>query len=211
MKIRLEPSDEEFEIPRALLCRQSEYFRTMFEKKFREGVEQSATLQEIDGVLSVRSFNMILQWLYTGRVLFGKLAPKEFITTIIEFSRLADMLQVTGMEEHMSSLAKIVIVKNLAPRDMKPALAQHNACLTSDHILSAVLLPQDHPLRRLLTLAAVPAYFKRAEFLNKALEHPDFAVDLLRQVQIATKTLQPDTGDISVQDPLSEGVILINY
>jgi hypothetical protein len=49
----------------------------MFQREFKEGEDQSTILAEIDGVVSTRSFELLIQWLYLGRVFFGELAPEE--------------------------------------------------------------------------------------------------------------------------------------
>src|SRR5258708_7053666 len=85
----------------------------MFEGRFQEGKEQSVVLQEISGVVSGRSFEMLVQWLYVGRVKLSKLPPNEAITAIIEFLRLADMCQVTGMEQDMVNEIKAIMVQDI--------------------------------------------------------------------------------------------------
>ena len=64
------------------------------------------TLDEVDGIVTTRSFQMLLQWLYIGRVAFGELSSEEAITAILEFVRLADMCGVTGMESLMAAHIK---------------------------------------------------------------------------------------------------------
>ena len=87
----------EYKLPKVLLYKQSPYFAATFEGAFMEGEEQSTTLEEIDGVVSTQSFQMLMQWVCLGRVVFGKSAPEQAITTAIEFARLTDMCGVTGM------------------------------------------------------------------------------------------------------------------
>lgn len=56
------------------------------------------TLKEEEDIVSTRSFELLVQWLYVGRVIFDELPLEETVTTTIEFVRLADMCKVTGME-----------------------------------------------------------------------------------------------------------------
>lgn len=86
---------------------QSPYFAAMFEGPFKEGGEQSTTLEEMDGVVSTQSFQMLVQWVCLGRVVFGESTPEEAITTAIEFARLADMCHITGMESLMAEHIKL--------------------------------------------------------------------------------------------------------
>ncbi|KAI9367343.1 hypothetical protein BJX61DRAFT_538144 [Aspergillus egyptiacus] len=81
-----------YKVSKALLTGYSSYFAAMFDGNFKEGEEQSADLQEIEGVLLTRSFEILLQWMYLGRVLFEERSPTDRISAMIEFSRLADML-----------------------------------------------------------------------------------------------------------------------
>jgi hypothetical protein len=76
-----------------LLCQQS--FAAAFNGSFQEGEEQFMTLKEEEDIVSTRSFELLVQWLYVGRVIFDELPPEEAITTTIEFVRLADMCKVT--------------------------------------------------------------------------------------------------------------------
>lgn len=182
----------------------------MFEGDFKEGVEQSTTLEEIDGVISTRSFEMLVQWLYVGKVFLGEIPLEEAITAILEFVRLADMCQVTGMEDLMAGRIKAMIVDK-APTTKarnKTATVVHNSCLTCEHIISAVLLPKGHPVRGILTMAAVPAYLNRAKYLKEALEIHDFAVDL-KEVQVTTKSFLTDGNCVTIQDPLSNKRIVL--
>lgn len=77
--------------------------------------------------------------------------------------------------------------------------------------MSAVLFPVGHPVRRILTMAAVPAYFNHDAHLSEALELPDFAVDLLKEVQATIKSIHTDGSSVTIQDPLSDArIALVN-
>ena len=94
-----------------------------------------------------------------GRVVFGKCAPDVSITTAIEFARLADMCHITSMESVMAEHIKAIILANPGPEDWKWDKARapdtNTRCLTSQHITSAVALPEGHPVRTILAAAAV--------------------------------------------------------
>ncbi|KAF1816398.1 hypothetical protein P152DRAFT_470425 [Eremomyces bilateralis CBS 781.70] len=87
----------------------SPYFAATFGGDFRETHEQSTTLAEIDGVVSVRSFEMLLQWLYVGRVSLGTLPAQDAISSLVEFLRLADHCSVTGMEGRVVDRIKTLL------------------------------------------------------------------------------------------------------
>lgn len=43
------------------------------------------TLNKEDGIISVRSLELLALWIYLGQVIFGDLGPTESMTTAIEF------------------------------------------------------------------------------------------------------------------------------
>jgi len=135
----------------------------MFEGDFEEGAEQSTTLEEIDGVVSTRSFEMQVQWVCLGRIVFGDSPPPaEAIATSIEFMRLADMCGVTGMESMMAEYVKGIIVADAALHKSIYATRDHNAntySITTQHVESAALLPGGHPVRGVLAMAMVEGFF----------------------------------------------------
>jgi hypothetical protein len=71
-------------------------------------------LTEIDGVVSERSFKLLVQWLYLGRVIFSASTPEDSVSATLEFVRFADMCGVTGMESQMAEHIKAIIVANPA-------------------------------------------------------------------------------------------------
>jgi hypothetical protein len=162
----------------------------------KEREEQSTTLEEINGVVSTQSFQMLVQWVCIGRVVFGEFPPEEAITTAIEFARLADMCGVTGMESLIAGHIKALILANPAPDDSKfymwrpPDTNTH--CLTSQHIISAVALPEGHSVRGILAAAAVEGYLREVnfKFLKETLEVPDFSADLLKAVRVTLGSIE---------------------
>lgn len=70
----------------------------MFKGDFKEGVEQTARLELIDGVVSVRAFESLVQWLCIGQVTFKEPTSEELISAAIEFSHLVDMCGIMGTE-----------------------------------------------------------------------------------------------------------------
>ncbi|PQE15064.1 BTB POZ fold protein [Rutstroemia sp. NJR-2017a BVV2] len=199
----------EYELSRAILCKQSPYFAATFEGAFREGQDQSTTLVEEEGVVSQRSFEMLVQWLYIGRIRFGEPTPTECITAIMEFVRLADMCEVTGMETQMAEHIKNIILANPPPEDKSISKGRHpdtnTFCIVGQHITSANLLPRGHPVRKILVIAAVEGYIRRNKhkFLKEICVSPDFAVDLLLEVKETLKTVASENTKISFEDPFS--------
>jgi hypothetical protein len=74
----------------------------------------------IDGIVSVGSFETLIQWLYRAKATFPEdLTATEEITKVVEFARLCDMVQVTGMEEVLAQHIKILLQET--PVAAKPA------------------------------------------------------------------------------------------
>jgi hypothetical protein len=151
---------------------------------------------------------MLVQWLYLGRVLFSESTPKEYITTTIEFVRLADMCGVTGMETQMAEYIKAILMANPTStasqfEDRDPDTNTYS--LAPQHITSAALLPSGHPVRKVLAAAAVEGYVQRDrhKFLKEIREAPNFAVDLLMEIKETLKTVAISQSRISFTDPLS--------
>ncbi|PQE06002.1 BTB POZ fold protein [Rutstroemia sp. NJR-2017a BBW] len=188
-----------------MICKQSPYFAAMFEGGFQEGQDQSTTLPEEEGVVSQRSFEMLVQWLYIGRICLSELTPTESITAIIEFVRLADMCEVTGLEIQMAKQIKSIMLDNPPPEDDSEG-SESTFCVVGQHITSAFLLPRGHPVRKIFATAAVEGYIRRNEhkFSKEIHDCPDFAIDLLLEVKETLKTVAIVTHTkFSFRDPLS--------
>jgi hypothetical protein len=207
-------SRNEYKLSKALLCKQSPYFAATFEGNFKEGDSQSTILEEVDGVVTTRSFQMLVQWLYHHKVVFGESTPEETITTILEFVRLADMCGVSGMESLMAERIKsLILAANHAPEmfstykntDTNPR------CLTLQHITSAAFLPKGHPVRGVLAAAVVKEYFHYHDnrFMDKAEEYPDFSVDLLKAMKATFKSLGHNKRGITFKDSLSGEILAL--
>lgn len=197
--------DHEYKLPKALLCEQSPYFQATFEGGFKEGEDQSTTLSEEDGVVSPGSFLMLVQWLTSGRVNFGEMEPEKAITCTIEFVRIADMYKVTGMETLMAERIKAIILAHRADADGRSSPPHSNTdYLTSQHINSALLLPEGHPVRRLLVSAVVKGYFldKEPRFWKEAQENAEFAIDLLKEVKNTLNSLRSGRSMVTFMDPI---------
>jgi hypothetical protein len=162
-------------------------------------------LSEEDGVISTRSLQLLVQWLYLGRVIFGELAPEEAITATIEFARFPDMCQVTGMEDLMAKRIKGIIMAERAQPKLFVENQLNTLCLTTQHIVSAALLPKGHPVRGMLASAAVEGFIQedKHKFIKETEDVHEFAVDLLGEVKTALKSLKNGTAGITFKDPIT--------
>ncbi|CRL26906.1 BTB/POZ fold [Penicillium camemberti] len=98
VNIHIQPSNRKYTVSKSLLCTESEVFTSMFQGSFRESQEQTATLQEIDGVLSIQSFEALLQWIYLRIIRFDLESPREKLSAAIELARLAGMYGISPRE-----------------------------------------------------------------------------------------------------------------
>ncbi|KAJ5244309.1 hypothetical protein N7489_004405 [Penicillium chrysogenum] len=108
VKIRIEPSNREYTVSKTLLCNESPVFSAMFKGNFRESQEETATLQEMDGVVSIQSIEALLQWLYLRTIHFD--IDNEFherhIVAAVELARLAEMYGFTEIESQITRYIK---------------------------------------------------------------------------------------------------------
>jgi hypothetical protein len=205
--VRIGSAGPEYDLSKAILCKQSSYFAATFDGEFQEARDKSMTLTEEEGIVTQRSFGMLVQWLYLGRLLINESTPTENITAIIEFVRLADMCDVTGMETLMAEHIKTIILTNPPPTpdawDRDPDTNTY--CLEGQHITSASLLPDGHPVRKLLAIASVEGYIRRNKykFSNEIQQAPTFAVDLLLEVKEALKTVDLGERTVTFKEPFS--------
>ncbi|OBT72113.1 hypothetical protein VF21_09187 [Pseudogymnoascus sp. 05NY08] len=186
----------------------------MFERGFKEDIEQTATLELIDGVVSVRAFEILAQWLCTGRVTFRETTPGEAISDAIEFSRFADMCGVTGTEDQVAERIRVIIRANRVKIywSFVGETETNTQHITSEHIISASQLPRGHAVREILAMAAVEGYIQRKshKFSKECYDIPEFSADLLMAVKKTLLTLTSGGHTIDVKDPISEEIFVLH-
>jgi len=181
----------------------------MFDGVFKEGKEDVAKLDELEGVVSVRSFEMLIQWMYIGQVIGVEATPGEAIEAMVEFARLADFCQVEGVTELAAENIKIVILGHPAPKHA--AFLGHRQpdtntySVTSRAIEWASFLPKDHAVRKMLAMTVVEGYLRatKHKFFKETQEIPSFGMDVLNAVKSALNTLRGKDGTIEFTDPIS--------
>ncbi|CAG7972785.1 unnamed protein product [Penicillium salamii] len=207
VRIRIGSSDHEFKVSKDLLCKESAYFRAMFKGNFPEKEQQSVTMESVEGVVSVQSFEALMQWFYMHKIHFDSKIPGDQISAVIELIRLADMCNITGMDTEMAQYIKDILVANPDPRNSRTYhIADSNThCLTSQHIISATFLPQGHPVRRILAAASVEGYLRTGnyKFRKETHEHPAFGADLLHEVRLALNGSRQEKRYTIIRDPIS--------
>ncbi|KAH8787737.1 hypothetical protein BGZ57DRAFT_755170, partial [Hyaloscypha finlandica] len=155
-------------------------------------------------------------WICLGRVVFRECAPDVAITTAIEFARLADMCCITGIESMMAEHIKAVILTNPAPEDPQydgwRAPDTNTYCLSSEHITSAVGLPERHLVRAIIAAATIEGYLRqhRYKFEKEAASVPEFAFDLLKALRATTETITCRSIPVTFKDPISRTRLKLN-
>jgi hypothetical protein len=212
VKVQIGSPGQEYLLSKAILCKYSDYFATMFDGDFKEGQENSAHLDLFEGVLSIRSFELLIQWMYVGRVIVAKLSPSEQIEALVEFARLADFCQVQGVEELMAERIKAVILAHPAPKTHCFEHFRHPDTntyrITSRAVLWASGLAKGHAVRKMLATTAVEGFLRGIEhkhkFFEETQEIPSFGADVLNAVESCLSTLRVSAlGAIQFTDPIS--------
>ncbi|KAJ5993285.1 hypothetical protein N7451_009009 [Penicillium sp. IBT 35674x] len=209
--IRINPSGSEFNISKGLLCAASPVFSAMFQGDFLESKEQTAILEEMDGVVSERGLEALAQWVYTRVVKFDIKEPVEHISAAMEFVRLADKYNIVGLEDPMAQYIKAIIIDN--PHQVFDHIDANTHNLTEDQIISAAVLHRNHPVRRLLAKASVAGFLQSGNYQFGLLSEqcPSFAIDLLYEVRDALDSLRPRGKPKSMfKDPISGRWIPLN-
>lgn len=183
----------------------------MFQGEFLESKGQTATLEEMEGVVSERSLEALVQWVYTRVVKFDIRDPVEHISAAMEFVRFADKYNVVGLEDSMAHYIKAIIIAN--PHQVFDHINTNTHILTDNHMISAAVLHRDHPVRRLLAKASVAGFLQSENYkFGLLLEQcPSFAIDLLDEVRDALDFLRPRGKPKSkFKDPISGRWIPLN-
>ncbi|KAJ6190741.1 hypothetical protein N7519_000762 [Penicillium mononematosum] len=141
-------------------------------------------------IVSARSIQALIQWLYLRAVDFGIKDNSECISAIIELARLADKYGIIGIQSAVADkIKKVICSRNKQNGGSFPK--DNTSSLKSAHIISGTFLPRGHPVRSILAAACVCGYLrqKNHKFAQEAEDHPTFAADLLREVQLALDTI----------------------
>ncbi|KAE8145023.1 hypothetical protein BDV25DRAFT_170876 [Aspergillus avenaceus] len=165
VKIRVNPDNNEYTVLKHLLCRDSKFFSAMFTGEFKEGQEQIAVLEEVEGIVSVQ--------------------------TVIELARFADMCTVTSLESEIARQIKEILKDYLVPECAREYNNRNTYFLTSEHVRSAIFLSKGHVVRQVLAAASVVGYLRdeNHKFEEEVQVHPLFGADVLEQVRKALNTL----------------------
>lgn len=215
VKIRIIPCNNEYTISKSLLCAESPVFSAMSKGEFLEARQLTVDIGEMEDVITVRSVEGLIQWLHLRVVNFGIDSEDlgEHISAAIELAKLADKYNIAGLEAVMAQHIKNIIIANPGSKAKSPVQSfrygDANAhWLTFDHIVSAAVLPREHPVRRLIAAASVSGYLQSVEyklFAEETQNCPSFGADLLREVRLTLNGtfFTRDSTAIYYNDPIS--------
>jgi len=194
----------EYSLPKGLLCKQSKFFSRAFEGDFKEGKEQRVALSEEIGVVSNRGFQCIIQWLLVGWVNFGQGPSEQGVTDALELARLADMLEIFGVESLAADRIEIIIKSYKESPVPPPDFGRNTSFINHEHVASGVYLPVGHPIRHVLARAAVEGMLQLEDhkFVKEIEKLPDFALDVFREVQTTLRDFTSDRRGIYFKDPI---------
>ena len=194
-----------------MLCEESPYFAAMFNGKFVETTRNAVTIEEIENVVSVRSFSMLLEWIYLGRINDDPAQPEQRISALIEFARFADMCMVSKEVFDLIRSKLSGVIRDSQTNSGEKDSHLHLQHVTKEHINSAMRLPMGNPVRNLMVKACVrdflgPTTFK---FEKEIRETDSFAADLLCTVKNTLKYATFASGAINYKDPFnsSRGIL----
>lgn len=185
----------------------------MFGNEFKEGQQQEATLEKVEGVVSEQSLEALLQWLYLGRVKFDLEIPEDQISAAIELAWFADMCNVNTVESEMSRQIKDILIANPQPVPFTGGRVDINTYrLTPEHVVSALHLLEGHGVRRILATASVEGYLRdeNHKFKEESEEYPAFGAEILQDVRRTLNGLKVAQFEATVEDPLSGRRIKLN-
>ncbi|KAJ5977040.1 hypothetical protein N7501_000382 [Penicillium viridicatum] len=203
VKIRIEPSNREYTVSMNLLCAESPVFSAMFQGSFRESQEHTATLQEIPGVLSIQSFEALLQWIYNRTVQFDETFEESCIKAAVELAKLAEMYRISRIEAPITQYIKDIYSTS---GHLNGKLCRSVLPDDEDMVLGTGLR-EAHPVRRVMAQAFVLWYLHIPEDERDAgdlatQECPKFGADLLFELREMLDTLSP-RHRFTVKDPIT--------
>ncbi|PLB51643.1 hypothetical protein P170DRAFT_422633 [Aspergillus steynii IBT 23096] len=200
--VNIKIGDSAYKVSKILLCKHSPYFRAMFEGRFMEAEQQSVELQEIDGVVTNRAFQLLLQWMYLGHVIPADEVATSWITLLVEFARLADFLKINEVDIAIARFIKDSIAVNSPWEFLRPPHANIHHIIP-EHIQAASRLPRRHVVRRLFASASFDAYMHSVDFkfANEVRDIQDFAADLLDEVKVALRSVRNGGAMCVFRDP----------
>ena len=162
---------QEFTVHRHLICANSKFFKAACSKLWAEGKEKVVRLPEV----RVDAFQAYVVWVYTGKVVFNRQAPRHQLRDTIDLYLLGDLLD----DLLLRNTAMRTLVIRLPVWNVIPSVGLVN------HIWA--FTPTGSPLRQVIIDTIVKRVGRASLGHCVTADHPaeflhDIAVVLLKQV-----------------------------
>ncbi|KAM3089048.1 hypothetical protein ACMFMG_000667 [Clarireedia jacksonii] len=200
VKIIVVPTKKAFSLHKRLLCISSSYFDRAFNGGFLESKTQEIHLED----MSIQSFELVVQFLYTGSItLFSSVNTWD--------GRVTHLLQFFGACDRFDIPTSKLIVDQL--KDVLLSIPR-NAYPSRSHIKEVADLPAGNEVRKLIVDACLKPYAlwirlgckiatpRDREFNENIKEFPGFASDLLYAYATAARAGCTYRGGLGLYDPL---------
>lgn len=153
-------------------------------------------LEKVNRVIIIRSFQILVQQLYSYRVVFSDFLLEEIIILILEFVTLANICEVTSMKSLIAKQVKGLILANTSINGYYISL---------QHITSIISLPQEYLVRSVFTTTIVKEFFhyNNSQFINIVKEDLYFSTNLLKVIKATFKSFTHTKHGITFKDPLN--------
>lgn len=162
---------QEFTVHRHLVCANSKFFKAACSKLWAEGKEKVVRLPEV----KVDAFQAYLVWVYTGKVVFNRQAPRHQLRDTIDLYLLGDVLD----DLLLSNTAMRTLVIHIPVWNVIPSARLVN------HIWAST--PTGSPLRQVIIDTIVKRVGRASLGHCVTVDHPaeflhDLAVVSLKQI-----------------------------
>ena len=111
----------------------------------------------------------------------------------------------------MAERIKGIIMAQQAVKNVFVDRHLNTLCLIAQYIVSAALLPKGHLICDILASAVVAGFLQEDKhtFIKEAKDVSDFAVNLLREVKTALKSLTTSKQGTTFKDPITRQMVLL--
>lgn len=164
-----------------LLSKSSSYFAKMFQSgRFIKRIERKAQLEDMDGVVSERSLEMLLKWICRQRIVIVSETIPEKISEALELLRIADMCDVHGLEQALTDFVEDIL--------RKACISEREDMILPKHVLSSGLLPTAHPFSLMMAKSLATIYIADKEitfpFFDELSRCPGLSAEVTKQLAI---------------------------
>lgn len=128
----------------------------------------------MDGVVSTRSLEHLLEWVYMETLSFTSEKPSDLFSEALELLRISDMCDVHGIEKLLVDFVSGLLTKS----------STVNSTILPQHIKSISLLPKGHPIRPIIARRLASALLDGQDFqyLDEISIYPSIGADIIKTI-----------------------------